>query len=78
MAITNLLAFDAAIRAVCPIDGCCTDGTIWFSASATPAQIAAAKTAAANYVDPAPTPGVVVPPPVILAPLPRPKAITEA
>jgi hypothetical protein len=38
----NLLALDAAIRAVCPIDGCCSDGTIWFTEHTTDAQKAAA------------------------------------
>ncbi len=55
MKITNLAAFDAAIRAVCPeIDGVAADGHIFFHAKADPTQIAAANTAAASYVDPAP------------------------
>jgi hypothetical protein len=55
MTITNLAAFDAAIRAVCPaIDGVAADGHIFFQPSASPAQIAAASAAAAAYVDPPP------------------------
>jgi hypothetical protein len=55
MTITNLTAFDAAIRAVCPnIDGVAADGVIFFQDSATDEQKAAATTAAAAYVDPEP------------------------
>lgn len=49
--ISNLTAFVAAISAVCPIDGAAADGVIWYSASATPSQIAAAQAVAASYVD---------------------------
>jgi hypothetical protein len=52
MNITNLAAFDAAIRAVCPIDGVAADGTIFFQSAATAGQIAAAQQAAAQYIDP--------------------------
>jgi hypothetical protein len=55
MTITNLAAFDAAIRAVCPdIDGVAADGFIFFQDSATDEQKAAAADAAAAYVDPEP------------------------
>jgi cysteine synthase len=52
--IKNIAGFDAAIRAVCPIDGVGADGHIFFQAAATPTQIAAANTAAAAFVDAAP------------------------
>jgi hypothetical protein len=55
MNITNLPAFHAAMAALAPIDGVAGDGHIFFQASATPAQIAAANAAALVYVDPAPT-----------------------
>jgi hypothetical protein len=55
MTITNLSAFDAAIRAVCPdIDGVAADGFIFFQDSATDEQKAAAADVAAAYVDPEP------------------------
>lgn len=55
MVISNLAAFDAAIRAVCPdIDGVGGDGTIYFQANATAAERSAAARAAASYVDPPP------------------------
>jgi hypothetical protein len=77
MTINNLQAFDAAIRAVAPIDGVSADGkTIWFQESATEAQKAAAHAAAAAFVDSEPASAVVPQPP--LQELPRPKSITEA
>jgi hypothetical protein len=55
MTITNLAAFDAAVRAVCPdIDGVAADGHIFYQKSATAQQKAAAADAAAAYVDPEP------------------------
>jgi hypothetical protein len=52
MTITNLAAFDAAIRAVCPyIDGVAADGHIFFQPAATAQQKTDAATAAAAYVD---------------------------
>ena len=53
--IKNLAALDAAVRAACPhIDGVAADGTIFFTAAATPAEKDAAHAAAASYTDPPP------------------------
>lgn len=78
--IKNLPALHAAVAAVAPIDGVSADGAIWFQAGATPAQIAAAHAALSGFVDPAPAAvvGFQAPPMAPLAPLPKPKAITEA
>ena len=72
--IKNVIALDAAIRAVCPIDGVSGDGTIWYQSGATAPQKSAAAAALAAFVDSTP-PG---PPPPPMAPLPKPKPITEA
>lgn len=49
--INNLLQFHAAMAALAPIDGVDANGTIFFQASATPAQRTAATAAAAAYTD---------------------------
>ena len=72
--IKNVAALDAAIRAVCLIDGVSGDGTIWYQAGATAPQKAAAAAALTGFVDSTP-PGPPSPP---MAPLPKPKPITEA
>jgi hypothetical protein len=74
--INNLAAFHAAIAVVAPIEGVSADGTIWFQASATEAEKAAAHAAAAAYVEAPDTPPPIRHPP--LQELPRPKSITEA
>jgi hypothetical protein len=78
--IQNLPAFHAAIAAAAPINGVSADGTtIWFQASATPAQIAAAHAAATSYVE---TPAIIAAAGpqlnITLQTLPRPKLITES
>ena len=45
----NIAGLDAAVRAVCPIDGVGADGTIWFRADATDAQKAAAAQVVAGF-----------------------------
>jgi len=72
--IKNVVALDAAIRAVCPIDGVSGDGTIWYQAGATAPQKAAAAAALAAFVDSTP-PGP--PPPPMAPPPPPPKPITS-
>lgn len=54
MAVNNLQQFHTAMAALCPIVGVSGDGTIFPDPSATPAQIAAAQSAAATYTDVAP------------------------
>lgn len=72
MKITNLAAYDAAIREVCPeiwgVDG---DGEIHFTPQATDEQITAAKKLAASYVEAEP---VKPPPRPVMAPEREPEA----
>lgn len=55
MTLANLAGLDAAVRAVCPIDGVSGDGEIFFQAIATDAQKSAAQAVVASFNMTAPT-----------------------